>query len=84
MSSRAMRSCRMKSITSVKSIVFSGGIVLLAKVEVLLAQFRVLMIQLVQGLMRRITLRSALSKLLLDGLSLCRAEYSVGERIHDL
>ena len=46
----------------------------LAKAEVLLTQFLVLLIQLVQGLMRRITLRSGLSELLLDGLSLCTAE----------
>ena len=31
------------------------------------------------GLVRRVTLRSGLSELLLDGLSLCKAEYC-GER----
>ncbi len=60
--------------------VFSGGVILLAKVEVLLAQFLVLLIQLVQGLVRRITLRSGLSELLLDSLSLCMAECTGGDK----
>ena len=77
-----MRSCEMKSITIVKSLVFSDGVIILAKVEVLLAHFLVVLIQPVPDLVRRITSRTGLSELLLDSLSLCMAERAAGGRIH--